>query len=495
VLLVGAQAGADELIPTLELTMDDTACVVDYDNGTYAVGTSGGNLYVINEAGEYTVTALGTGKINDIRIEHPFIAVATVNYVIKLSLVELTASELWRVNKYPVAVDVSEDGTFVTYLSRTLREVGVLNGSDGSVISSDYVDGYSWSISWLDATADMEYIAITREPCLNGCGGTQSGVALYRFDGSTLVKQWEQRLIYKYDITEVRISENKDYIAVATSSGTYMKLVRMSDGAILWSHNTPGKEQYACDGDVNLNYVIGANQDWSPPYAWFILKNIGETGCEVVDEGSMSGRINDLDSNHDASLLAFGSDGGEFLLLRRSDDVIETVFDEDIDKFIDAIEIGDISLLVGGVDFINIYPVSRPILPLDIKPGSCPNPLNTNTQGKGRLPMAILGTEDFDVNDIDTLSIKIEEVVVPIKQPSIEDVAAPVEEDECTCQEVGPDGFADLVIHFSRREIISALGLGAMARDTEVPITVTGELLDGTQFEATDCVRLIARKD
>ncbi|MHC4445581.1 MAG: hypothetical protein ACYTF1_09615 [Planctomycetota bacterium] len=132
---------------------------------------------------------------------------------------------------------------------------------------------------------------------------------------------------------------------------------------------------------------------------------------------------------------------------------------------------------------------------LDIKPGSCPNPLNTNTKGKGRLPMAILGTEDFDVNDIDPDSIKIAEVVLPQKTPSIEDVSAPVDEDDCTCQEVDPDGFADLVIHFSRQEILTALGLEALEPGTEVPITVTGELLDGTLFEATDCVKLVGRRD
>ncbi|MHC4444014.1 MAG: lamin tail domain-containing protein [Planctomycetota bacterium] len=132
---------------------------------------------------------------------------------------------------------------------------------------------------------------------------------------------------------------------------------------------------------------------------------------------------------------------------------------------------------------------------LDIKPGSCPNPLNTNTQGKGRLPMAILGTEDFDVNDIDLGSISIADVVFPQKPPSVEDVSTPVNEDECTCQEVDPDGYADLVIHFSRREVIVALGLEAMAPGTEVPITVTGELLNGTPFEATDCVILVGRED
>ena len=42
---------------------------------------------------------------------------------------------------------------------------------------------------------------------------------------------------------------------------------------------------------------------------------------------------------------------------------------------------------------------------VDIKPGSCPNPLNIKS--KGVLPVAILGTEDFDVKDIKVNSIRI----------------------------------------------------------------------------------------
>ncbi|MHC4444078.1 MAG: hypothetical protein ACYTBZ_14310 [Planctomycetota bacterium] len=132
---------------------------------------------------------------------------------------------------------------------------------------------------------------------------------------------------------------------------------------------------------------------------------------------------------------------------------------------------------------------------LDIKPGSCPNPLNTNTQGKGRLPMAILGTDTFDVSDIDPNSISIAGAVFPLPVPVIEDAGTPFDGEECDCHELEGDGIDDLVLHFSRRDIIIALGLGALARDTVVPITVEGELLDGTPFEATDCIRIIARED
>jgi hypothetical protein len=151
--------------------------------------------------------------------------------------------------------------------------------------------------------------------------------------------------------------------------------------------------------------------------------------------------------------------------------------------------------IVNDVVDMGAYEFQMIPLSLDILPSDCPNLFTVNKKGKGRLPMAILGTDDLDVSDIDPGSISIAGVVFPQKTPSIKDVSAPVDGDECTCQEVGPDGYADLVIHFSRREVITALGLGAMAPGTEVPITVTGELIDGTPFEATDCVTLVGRKD
>jgi formylglycine-generating enzyme required for sulfatase activity len=112
-----------------------------------------------------------------------------------------------------------------------------------------------------------------------------------------------------------------------------------------------------------------------------------------------------------------------------------------------------------------------------------------------RLPVAVLGTEDFDVNDIDVNTISINDTVFPVRATKIEDVSSPIDGTECECHEVEGDGYADLVIHFSRREVIIALGLEAMAPGTEVPIIVTGELLDGTPFEATDCVTLVPRND
>ena len=123
---------------------------------------------------------------------------------------------------------------------------------------------------------------------------------------------------------------------------------------------------------------------------------------------------------------------------------------------------------------------------LDIKPGSCPNPLNVKS--KGKLPVAILGTEDLDVTEIDASTLLLNGVA-PIRY-NIEDVATPfngVSSDDCfDCTENGPDGFEDFVLHFKTQHIIAAID--PVFDGDCVVIYLTGELLDGTPFEATDQV-------
>jgi hypothetical protein len=101
----------------------------------------------------------------------------------------------------------------------------------------------------------------------------------------------------------------------------------------------------------------------------------------------------------------------------------------------------------------------RPV-PVDIKPTSCPNPLNT--KDKGVVPVAILGTEGFDVGQIDPASVELEGVS-PLRW-AWEDVATPfapfVGKEDCfaDCHEEGPDGYMDLTLKFDAQEVVAALG-------------------------------------
>ena len=98
-------------------------------------------------------------------------------------------------------------------------------------------------------------------------------------------------------------------------------------------------------------------------------------------------------------------------------------------------------------------------VPVDIKPASCPNPLNP--KDKGLLPVAIAGTAEFDVTQIDPATIRLEGVA-PLRW-SFEDVATPYEpytgktrSDQCT--KAGWDGWLDLGLKFDIQAVVAALG-------------------------------------
>jgi len=127
---------------------------------------------------------------------------------------------------------------------------------------------------------------------------------------------------------------------------------------------------------------------------------------------------------------------------------------------------------------------------IDIKPNTCPNPLNVKS--KGLLPVAVLGSEDFDVIDIDPASIRLEGVA-PIRS-SYKDVStpAPDTEDECECTTQGPDGYLDLTLKFDTQEILTAIGAVALSDGELLALLLTGEVedIDGKpiEIEGTDCV-------
>lgn len=176
------------------------------------------------------------------------------------------------------------------------------------------------------------------------------------------------------------------------------------------------------------------------------------------------------------------------------------------------VEIKDDLILVadkeGGLAILKWRPFN---VAFDIKPGSCPNPLNVKSyrntgidsdwdaagdilakvspsqpDRRAVFPVAILGTAGFDVTEIDITTVLLEGVS-PLRH-SLEDVATPVGPDaeECECRDDGPDGFDDLTLKFDKYEIVQTLG--EVYDGAIIPLTMSGKLLDGTPFEGVDCV-------
>jgi len=132
---------------------------------------------------------------------------------------------------------------------------------------------------------------------------------------------------------------------------------------------------------------------------------------------------------------------------------------------------------------------------IDIKPQSCPNPLNLNS--KGVLPVAVLGTGDFNVYDIDPTTILLSredhEGIAPIRW-NYEDVATPFGGELCDCHDLDGDGYLDLTLEFNTKDLIEAQGLGECERDEMISLTITGNLYDeagGTQIQGSDCIKVL----
>ena len=111
----------------------------------------------------------------------------------------------------------------------------------------------------------------------------------------------------------------------------------------------------------------------------------------------------------------------------------------------------------------------------DIKPGSWPNSVQTKSQGV--IPIAICGTDLFDVASInpETVLITIEGVsnsVSPLRW-SIGDVATPFYGEEGWGHDLEGDNILDLVLHFDIQDMVTILELNNYLDET-IPILILG---------------------
>jgi hypothetical protein len=143
--------------------------------------------------------------------------------------------------------------------------------------------------------------------------------------------------------------------------------------------------------------------------------------------------------------------------------------------------------------------------PFDIKPGSCPNPVNTKSNGV--LPAAILGTADFDVTAIDTTTIRLGVLnpsqVNPLatEPPGIsplrwnyEDVGAPFlplfdKKDAYACNQSFPDRRLDLSLKFDAQALVDLVGIHPA--QTSIRVWIWGKMLDERPFLGEDIILIV----
>lgn len=129
------------------------------------------------------------------------------------------------------------------------------------------------------------------------------------------------------------------------------------------------------------------------------------------------------------------------------------------------VTVDDISL---DIDIVTVQPVE-----IDIKPGSDPNCFNIN--GNGVIPVAILGSADLDVSEIDVTTLSFAGLEVRVRGNK-----GPL----CSIEYSNEDTFPDLVCHFEDEAENWTAG-------TEPEADITGALFDGTPISGTDEICIV----
>ncbi len=113
---------------------------------------------------------------------------------------------------------------------------------------------------------------------------------------------------------------------------------------------------------------------------------------------------------------------------------------------------------------------------IDIKPGSDINPVNLKSRGV--LPVVIIGSDDFDVNQIEFSTVTLGGA-----SPKTKGNSGKVGRH----RDINGDSIIDLILHFDMEDMNIDPGANAL--------TLTGMLLDGTEFEGTDSIRIVPPGD
>jgi len=125
--------------------------------------------------------------------------------------------------------------------------------------------------------------------------------------------------------------------------------------------------------------------------------------------------------------------------------------------------------IVGLLLWVATMAMAAVTVDIDIRPGSDADSINCNNP-KEIITVAIIGTSDFDVTQVDTRTVEFEGAFEMHMQGYFEDIDG--------------DGDIDLVFRFRMGDTV------LRCEDTEGKLT--GLLVDGTSFEGKDAVRVVS---
>jgi len=401
----------------------------------------------------------------------------------------------------------------------------------------DNADWFSWSISGIgDLDSDGVVDLVVSAAFDDDGGGDRGAVWILFLNSNGTVKSHQKISSTQGGFTGVL--DNADYFGSAVADLGDVDgdgVVDLAAGA-LYDDDGSGDRGAVWILFLNSNGTVKSHQKISSTHGGFtgVLESNDRFGHSLTSLGDL-----DCDGVADIAVGAFRDDdggsevGAAWVLFLNSNGTVKTHqkisatmggFTGDLDNSdyfgISVASLGDLNgdgigdLAVGaegdddggserGAVWVLFLDGRDCTVFLDIKPGSCPNPLNVKMfeshSGKGAkakkggvLPVAILGTEAFDVYDVDVSTLLLEGVAQ--LRHGYEDVTAPLAGgEECECTTAGPDDYLDLTLKFDTMDIVAALG--PVFNNEYRMLTLTGTLLDGTPFVANDCVRILSKND
>ena len=170
---------------------------------------------------------------------------------------------------------------------------------------------------------------------------------------------------------------------------------------------------------------------------------------------------------------------------------------------------GDVLIITHDDGSIEIIDNPKMVPHLDIKPGSCPNPVNIDPNGgagQGSMTTAVIAVSilgnAFDVSQVDLGSLHLR-LADPLLGKGIEpfqitfsDTGTPFGGELCACHDLTGDGLLDLDMKFDGQQVIDEFGLANIGNGEFVMLEVVGTAREGRDaFSARDCIRVINHDD
>ncbi len=380
--------------------------------------------------------------------------------------------------------------------------------ADGSLV------GWGHNIyGQIDVPAGNDFVAIA--------GGAHHSLAL-RADGSLV--GWGNNQFGQGDVPA-----GNDFVAIA--AGGYHSLALGSDGLLVaWGHNNHGQTNVPAGNDFfdiagGLQHSLALRRDGS-----LVSWGYGTYGQNSVPVGNdfvaiAAGTNHGLALKADGSLIGWGQNAsgqanvpaGHYYVAMAAGAAHSLAIlgggslvgwgagNGTGSPHFGQIDVPDgnnfVAVDAGLFHSLALAQEPGPPASLDIRPGTCPNPLNRSSHGY--LPVAVAGTGDFDVMGIDVASVRLLRVdgvgglVAPHEGPPgprsvFEDTATPFEGEPCDCHGLSGDGIIDLSMKFDTQGVVTILHLNDLNPGDEVELIVTGLLLNGSPFITVgDCVLIV----